>query len=213
MVDFTYLEQGVRVAGKWRPVLKMDWVQGLTLNQFVGEHADDPDRLEALFQVWVDVARRLRAAKVGHGDLQHGNVLLAPGADGRSVRLKLIDYDGMWVPALADQNSGEVGHPAYQHPQRIREKTYSLDVDRFPLLLIATALRAVKVGGRALWQKYGTGDGLLFRQADLEAPTKSSLFHDLVHSADSMTAALAGRLIEALRGDPASAPLLDEVAP
>ena len=149
MVDFTYLEQGIRVAGKWRPVLKMDWVQGLTLNQFVGQYADDPDRLEALFQAWVDVARRLRAAKIGHGDLQHGNVLLAPGADGRSVRLKLIDYDGMWVPALADQNSGEVGHPAYQHPQRIREKTYSLEVDRFPLLLIATALRAVKVGGRA----------------------------------------------------------------
>ena len=42
---------------------------------------------------------------------------------------------------------------------------------------------------------------------------KSSLFHDLIRSSDPLTAALAGRLIEALRGDLASAPLLDEVAP
>ncbi len=127
--------------------------------------------------------------------------------------MKLIDYDGMWVPALADMNSGEVGHPAYQHPQRIRDKTYSLEVDRFPLLLIATALRAVKIGGRALWEKHDAGDGLLFRQADLEAPTKSPLFHDLVRSSDSVTAMLADRLLTALRGDLASAPLLEEVLP
>ena len=40
--------------------------------------------------------------------------------------------------------SGEVGHPSYQHPQRLREGTYSPEVDRFPVLLVATALRALK---------------------------------------------------------------------
>ena len=213
MVDFTYLEQGVRVVGQWRPVLKMEWVQGLTLHQYVGEYADDPARLEALFQVWRSLSRSLRAAKVGHGDLQHGNVLLAPGADAHSVRLKLIDYDGMWVPALANRHSGEVGHPAYQHPLRIRDRTYSPEVDRFPLLLIAAALRAVKVGGRKLWEKYDAGDNLLFRRDDLEAPTKSPLFHDLVRSSEPVTAMLADHLLRALRGDVASAPLLEEVLP
>jgi hypothetical protein len=58
------------------------------------------------------------------------------------LALKLIDYDGMWVPALAGTRSGEVGHPSYQHPQRLREGPYNIDVDRFPLLLVATALRA-----------------------------------------------------------------------
>jgi hypothetical protein len=159
------------------------------------------------------VARQLRAAKVGHGDLQHGNVLLAPGKRAHTVRLKLIDYDGMWVPALADRHSGEVGHPDYQHPLRIRDRTYGPEVDRFPLLLIAAALRAVRAGGRALWEKYDTGDGLLFRRADLEAPTQSRLFHDLVRSADAPTATLADHLLQALRGDPTSAPLLEEVLP
>ena len=211
MVEFTYLEQGVRVAGRWFPVLKMHWVEGLTLNQFVGEYADNPAMLEALFKVWARMARYLRAAEVGHGDLQHGNVLLAPGSGPHSLALRLIDYDGMWIPALAEKNSGEVGHPAYQHPQRIRDKAYGPDVDRFPLLLIATALRALMVEGRPLWQKYDTGDGLLFKQADLDAPTQSPLFHDLVRSADPLTATLAGRVIKALRGGLESAPLLEEV--
>ncbi len=210
MVDFTYLEQGIRTAGAWRPVLKMDWAEGLTLNQFVGKNAHNPVVMEALFRAWVGMAWQLRAARVGHCDLQHGNILLAPGPDGRSVRLKIIDYDGMWVPALADKNSGEVGHPAYQHPERIRDKTYNLDVDRFPVLLIAAALRAVRVGGRKLWEKHDTGDGLLFLRTDLEAPTKSPLFHDLVRSSDPLTSALADHLIRSLRGGLASAPLLEE---
>ncbi len=74
-------------------------------------------------------------------------------------------------------------------------------MDRFPLLLIAAALRAVKVGGRKLWEKYDAGDNLLFRRDDLEAPTKSPLFHDLVRSSEPVTAMLADHLLRALRGD------------
>ena len=51
-VDFTYLDQGIRVAGKWYPILKMQWVEGLTLNQFVGKYADNPPTLESLLQIW-----------------------------------------------------------------------------------------------------------------------------------------------------------------
>ena len=35
-VDFTYLEKGIRVAGAWYPVLKMQWVEGLTLKDVQG---------------------------------------------------------------------------------------------------------------------------------------------------------------------------------
>src|SRR5439155_2263316 len=75
-VDFSYLEEGIRVAGRWYPVLKMQWVEGLTLNQFVAQYVDKPAMLEALLQAWGRLAGDLRAAQVGHGDLQHGNVLL-----------------------------------------------------------------------------------------------------------------------------------------
>src|SRR6476646_7318707 len=50
MVDFTYLEQGINIKGHWYPALKMDWVEGLTLNEFVKEHADQPQFLDLLCQ-------------------------------------------------------------------------------------------------------------------------------------------------------------------
>jgi hypothetical protein len=210
-VDFSYLEQGIRVGGRWYPVLKMQWVEGLTLNQFVAQHLDRPAMLEALLQIWVRLAQYLRAAEIGHGDLQHGNVLLVPGASGNTLALKLIDYDGMFVPTLAASKSGEVGHASYQHPQRLREGTYSLEVDRFPLLLVATALHALQARGQELWEKYDNGDNLLFKEADLLAPTKSRLFLDLFQSGDPAMTLLADQLLAALRGGLTSVPLLHAV--
>src|SRR5207248_10425515 len=56
--------------------------------------------------------RHLEAAKVAHGDLQHGNILVRGGS------IQLVDYDGMWVPALSGRDATEIGHRAYQHPER-----------------------------------------------------------------------------------------------
>src|SRR5262249_37710510 len=47
-VEFQYLEQGIRVLGQWYPALKMDWVEGLLLNEFVRQHLDRPPMLQAL---------------------------------------------------------------------------------------------------------------------------------------------------------------------
>jgi hypothetical protein len=212
-VDFRYLEKGIQVAHEWCPVLKMEWACGLPLNQFVAENLDAPATLASLGLAWARVGRYLRAAGVGHCDLQHGNVLLVPDSGANSLALKLVDYDGMWVPALAGKPSGEAGHPNYQHPGRAREQTYSREVDRFPLLLVATALRALQTGGRALWERYDTGDNLLFIEADLRAPDESPLFGELRRSSDEQAVALATRMIEALRGGVESAELIEEPTP
>ena len=108
----------------------------------------------------------------------------------------------MFVPALANRKSGEVGHPNYQHPQRLREGTYNDLVDRFPLLVVATALQALSVGGRGLWERYDNGDNLLFKETDLRAPRESALFKELLGMPDSATKA-TGRT---------SAPVLLEAA-
>ncbi|NUQ64356.1 MAG: hypothetical protein HUU20_17965 [Pirellulales bacterium] len=49
-VDFQYLEQGIRIDGGRFPVLKMRWVEGLLLNQFVEEHVQRPRNLRMLLQ-------------------------------------------------------------------------------------------------------------------------------------------------------------------
>jgi WD40 repeat protein/serine/threonine protein kinase len=210
-VDFSYLEEGIRVRGRWYPVLKMQWVEGLTFNAFVRQFLDKPRMLEAVLRLWARMAKYLRSSGAAHGDLQHGNILLVPGANANALALKLIDYDGMFVPALAGSKSGEVGHPAYQHPQRLQEGTYGPEVDRFPLLLIATALAALKVKGKSLWDKYDNADNLLFREADLRDPAQSNLLRDLARMNDPTTAALSVALRTALAGDLGATPLLEEV--
>src|SRR3954470_16751854 len=42
MVDFRHLEEGVRVGGACYPVVKMRWIEGLTLNRFVGQSLGHP---------------------------------------------------------------------------------------------------------------------------------------------------------------------------
>jgi len=119
-VGFEFVEQGIRIQGDWYPVLKMDWVEGHTLANFVRDNLSKPKLLKSLLQIWLKVEPRLHRAQLAHGDLQHGNVMLIPGRTEDKLSLKLIDYDGLWVSALNEQPSGEVGHPSYQHPERLQ---------------------------------------------------------------------------------------------
>jgi len=212
-VDFKYLEKGVRIRGECYPLLKMQWVEGFTLNTFVRDHLDKPATLDGLIQIWLRMARRLREARLAHADLQHGNVLLVPGSTASSLAVKLIDYDGMFIPALKDKKSGEVGHPAYQHPQRLREGTYNAEVDRFPTLVIVTALRCLVSGGRSLWERYDNGDNLLFREADLREPDKSALFAELRGLKDQGAVELVKHLAGAAYRPLDDAPLVEDLLP
>jgi len=125
MVEFKFLQQGIRVRSDWYPVLKMQWVEGFQLNTFVRDNLDKPPVLQSLCHIWLKLATRLREANLAHCDLQHGNVLLVPSKTG-ALSVKLVDYDGMCVPALELLKSIELGHAAYQHPQRLKESSYGL---------------------------------------------------------------------------------------
>ncbi len=211
-VGFEYLEEGIRIRGEWYPVLKMDWVSGFTLRDFVAQNLNKPRRLEVLLQVWLKVEPGLRQAQITHGDLQHGNILLVPGANERTLLLKLIDYDGLWVPALADQPPREAGHAAYQHPRRVKENLYTSDLDRFPHLVIACALRCLSGPDAArLWKTYDTGDNLLFTQTDFERPAESKLLRELWTSANPERHAWAGHLAVASQFPLEATPLLSQL--
>ena len=211
MVDFRYLDDGMRIRGDWFPILKMRWVEGFRLNEFVAEHLDRPVIIERLCQMWLKLAQELREAGMAHGDLQHGNVLLVPGTKTGLLSLRLIDYDGLYVPALADQPSGEVGHPHYQHPQRLREGTYNAEIDRFSHLVIYTALRCLRLGGKVLWDRHDNGENLLFRESDFRNPSGSKLLRELWSIADADVRALVGRLVLTSQNPLPEAPLLDEL--
>jgi hypothetical protein len=210
-VDLHYLAQGIRIRGQWYPVLKMQWVEGLLLNEFVRANLAKPALLEALGQIWQRMARRLREAGLAHADLQHGNIILVPSSRANALAARLIDYDGMWVPALARGESGEIGHANYQHPQRVLAASYNAEVDRFPLLAIACALRCLALGGAPLWQRYDNGDNLLFREVDFRKPADSPLFKELWNLPDAGAHDLVGHLTLAVAGPLDKVPLLQEL--
>jgi WD40 repeat protein len=210
-VKFHFVEEGVRIGDERYPVLKMDWVEGLPLNRVAGDRADSPAVMNALFQLWVQLCREVRGAGIAHADLQHANVLLVPGAWPGAYTLKLIDYDGMFVPALAGAPLEEPGHPNYQHPARGTAGTYSINLDRFPHLVIATALKGLSVVGPPLWQRYDTGDNLLFTAADFQNPAGSALMQELWLTNDPALRALVGKLVLACGWPIAQTPWLDEL--
>jgi hypothetical protein len=211
LVESQYVHQGIMVRGRWFPIVKLRWIDGVPLNDFVRDYADDPAVLGQLAQLWLGLGRDLRRAAVAHGNLQHDHIRVCrAGLDG-ALSLRLLDYDGMFVPALAGNTPEEAGHVNYEHPQRIWQKSYDAEMDRFAELVIYTALQALSAGGRALWQRYDIGCNLLFREGDFQEPATSAVFHELWRMNDEPTRALAGHLILASQGPLAAVPRLEEL--
>jgi WD domain, G-beta repeat len=201
LVPIDYLDQGVRVGQAWYPVTKMPWVEGFPLNRAVEANLSKPRALQDYERRFIEIVDNLRRRGIAHGDLQHGNILVD-----RAGNLHLVDYDGMFVPALRGRAASESGDPNYQHPRRAAQ--FDTELDRFAVLVIVVALRALAASPR-LWQAYNTGDNLLFRRTDFADPGRSPLFRDL--AALPEVAVLAKRLAQAAEGDYASVPLLDEI--
>jgi len=82
----------------------------VTLFTYVERNLGNSTLLFALASRWLEMIKVLNKFSIAHGDLQHGNVLVVNGD------LKLVDYDGMFVPTLAGKISSEIGHRNYQHP-------------------------------------------------------------------------------------------------
>ena len=171
LIAFDYQQPGIRVEGEAFPLLKMEWVEGTALNTWVRTHRDDPEALQSLATAWADLLAGLEAARIAHGDLQHGNILVVDTDSGPALRL--VDYDTMYVPALDGRASPEVGHRNYQHPDRT-ERDFGPALDRFAGLVIYTAIQATRIRP-ALWDRFDTGENLLFRDSDFYDPEQSPL--------------------------------------
>lgn len=186
-VSFQFLERGIQIRSNWFPIVKMQWAKGDLLHSHIEKHLRYPAVLAALRAKWVTLVRQLEAAQVAHGDLQHGNILVRGGS------LHLVDYDGMWVPALKGRDATETGHRAYQHPERSGQD-YGHEIDRFSALVIYLSLAALERRA-ALWERFHTGDNLIFVREDFQQVGRSAIWEELrrigSRDIDQLAAALA----------------------
>jgi serine/threonine protein kinase len=141
------------------PVLLMDWVEGKTLDKYLRENLCDKYALESLAYRFSQLAQWLIPQPFAHGDLKPDNILVRE--DGTLV---LVDYDGMYVPAMKGQKARELGSPDFRHPSRT-EGDFDEHIDDFPLVTILLSLKAISVNP-ALLEEYGATDRLIFSEMD-----------------------------------------------
>jgi hypothetical protein len=168
-VDCRFQPEGITTESGTYPIVRMDWVEGPTLAAYVAEHRDDADALLELRFALRRLAMHLRAKGVAHGDIQPSNVIVQ--GDGN---LRLIDYDGLFVPELAPLCSAELGQRNFQHPGR-QSRHFDTSLDTFSFAVIDLALRALAVRPE-LWEITGSGeDAFLLRAADFVDPAHSAI--------------------------------------
>lgn len=201
-VGFEFQEQGVLVGGEWYPIVKMDWASGQPLLSYIEQHLWDGPALAYLATRFATLVDELRRAGVAHGDLQHGNILVAPGG-----ALRLVDYDGMFVPPLAGLSGNELGHRNYQHPGR-EPGEFGLHLDSFASWVIYASLVGLSVDP-LLWGRLDGGDEcLLFRSQDFADPLHSDALAAFETHGDPVLRDLAGRLRSYLASPFSSVPPL-----
>lgn len=80
------------------PVLLMDWVDGMPLDKYVATIAHDREARERLLYELHALMTFLLPQHFAHGDLKPDNILVQSNG-----RVKLLDYDGMYVGAMDGQ--------------------------------------------------------------------------------------------------------------
>ena len=150
------------------PVLLMDWIDGETMENYIAENYQDNYAMAMLCYRFCKMAAWLRSQPFAHGDIKPDNIMVRP--DGN---LTLVDYDGMFVPAMKGQKSPTIGTKDFSHPLRTIDD-FDETIDDFALASIALSLKAISLKP-SLLDEYGAADRLLFSAADYRDLSKSKV--------------------------------------
>ena len=148
------------------PVLLMDWIEGETMETYIAAHYMDNHAMSMLCYRFCKMAAWLRSQPFAHGDIKPDNIMVR--SDGT---LTLVDYDGMFVPAMKGQKSPTIGTKDFSHPLRTIDD-FDETIDDFALASIALSLKAISLNP-SLLDEYGASDRLLFSAADYLDLSKS----------------------------------------
>lgn len=169
-VPFLFIREGIKIGDSWYPILKMEWVEGLTLDQFVRQEAGNPAKLLWLAEELRQLVEDMQSRRIAHGDLQHANLIVDKD------RLLLVDYDGVYVPQLQGMESAELGHRNYQHPKR-QPRDFGSELDNFSIWVIYVSLRILAADPGLVKCADEDFESLLFTREDFLNPEASVLFH------------------------------------
>lgn len=150
------------------PVLLMDWIEGDTMETYIANNSSDSYAMSMLCYRFCKMAAWLRSQPFAHGDIKPDNIIVR--SDGT---LTLVDYDGMFVPAMKGQKSPTIGTKDFSHPLRTIDD-FDETIDDFALATIALSLKAISLDS-SLFNRFGASDRLLFSANDYLDLSKSQV--------------------------------------
>ena len=175
--DFACEKEGILVNGKPYPTVRMGWVEGEKLDEYIYHHREDVVALKSLAANFLKMCGDLHKNHIAHGDLQHGNVLI-----GENGKIFLIDYDTVYVPIMGDKERDEDGQAGYQHPKRKVNRYANEKLDYFSELVIYLSIIAVSEK-KDLTDFFivdgNTTEHLLFSAEDFKDIRSSKIYGDL----------------------------------
>jgi hypothetical protein len=172
-VNFDFQKNGIKVRNSNFPIVKMDWVEGDPLGVWLDKNFDNAHALQKARADFAAMAAFLERAGIAHGDIQNGNVMLSNGG------VKLIDYDGMFVPGLTKGQGTETGHRHFQHPDRTLSD-FGPTMDRFSFIALDLSLQAI-IEDKTLYKKFRDGgETIIFKANDFADPDQSEIFRLLL---------------------------------
>ena len=190
-----YYDKEMFVESGEYPVLLMEWVEGITLDKYIRQVIDDRRALNLLAKNFRNLAIWLLSQPFAHGDLKPDNILVKK--DGSLV---LIDYDGMFVPAMQGQKAREIGSPDFRNPSRT-DDIFDKSIDNFPIVSILLSLELIAAKSDYL-EKFGKEDRLLFSHDDYLNLRESSIFKRALTSYIDDIPELAILLERMVNGEP-----------
>jgi hypothetical protein len=131
-------------------------------------------------EAFAALAQYLEEQGISHGDIQNGNVIVSPQG------IRLIDYDGVYVPGMSAGEGTESGHKHFQHPSR-HAHHHGPGLDRFSFIALDLSLAAL-IEDPSLFRRYCEGgETIIFRANDFADPGQSTVFGILPECRSSTT--------------------------
>lgn len=200
LAHFRYYQEGIRTRKSqsyYFPVLKMEWMDGITLNKYIQANIDNPKILKKISLNLISEIDKLQNAGISHGDLAGDNIIVTPGGE-----VKLVDYDGMFIPEFKGQRSSEMGHADFQHPDRTAD-SFTSRLDNFSALVIHLSLSVLSEKPE-LWERFNGNDPdcLILRKKDFLNLDVSPVFSEISSIRNRKIRKMSGLLKEYLTHGP-----------
>lgn len=141
------------------PVVVMDWIEGLTLQESL-ERDLSTNHIYSLLLQFSKMSMWLISQPFSHGDIKPDNIIVRD-----DDTIVLVDYDGMYVPSMKGLPARESGTPDYRHPMRAKNSVYDEHIDDFSIAVIILSLM-ILYKDPSLYEQKGQKEGLLFSESD-----------------------------------------------